>query len=233
MAADPTPVLAIAGLILVKEAGVPIPVPGDLVVLGAGVAAARGDLDPAIALVVIVAASVVGGAVQFALLRSVARPAMLRLLARFGATRRIESRTARLHDAGGRGVALARVTPGVRIVAIAASALAAVPPVAFLAGLVVGNAIFIGAHFALGYVVGEPVIALVGGALGPVAIAGIALAIVGLLGWLAIRARREGWSMPGRRAAAAGVGSSVATFASWADACCPACLVLGALEPPS
>ena len=30
------PVFAIAGLILVKEAGVPIPVPGDLVVIGAG-----------------------------------------------------------------------------------------------------------------------------------------------------------------------------------------------------
>ena len=40
------PVLAIAGLILVKEAGVPIPVPGDLIVIGAGVAAGRGELDP-------------------------------------------------------------------------------------------------------------------------------------------------------------------------------------------
>lgn len=32
--------LAILGLILVKEAGVPIPVPGDLVVIGAGAASA-------------------------------------------------------------------------------------------------------------------------------------------------------------------------------------------------
>lgn len=42
MEAVATGLLAIAGLILVKEAGVPIPLPGDLVVIGAGVAANRG-----------------------------------------------------------------------------------------------------------------------------------------------------------------------------------------------
>ena len=35
----------IAGLLFVKEAGVPVPVPGDLVVLTAGVAAAGADCD--------------------------------------------------------------------------------------------------------------------------------------------------------------------------------------------
>jgi membrane protein DedA with SNARE-associated domain len=222
MAPDPTAVLAIAGLILIKEAGLPIPVPGDLIVIGAGVAANRGDLDPLVALVSIVFASIVGGIVQYGLLRSVARPALMRLLARVGSAERVDGQTERLRRGGARSVALARSTPGIRIVAIAASALAGIPALAFVGGLAVGNALFIGAHFALGYVIGEPVVAIVGGALGPLAIAAIGLAIVGAVGWFLIR-RWRGRRDPGGTTP---LGSVVA----WADACCPACLTLGALD---
>ena len=106
---------AIAGLILVKEAGLPIPVPGDLVVIGAGVAAGRGDVEPILALVVIVLASILGGVIQYGLLRSVARPALLRLLGRLGSADRMERETERLRRGGARSVAIARSTPGVRI----------------------------------------------------------------------------------------------------------------------
>lgn len=211
--------LAILGLILIKEAGVPVPVPGDLVVIGAGVAAGRGDLDPGVALAAIVLASIVGGIVQYGLLRSVARPALLRLLGRFGSVDRVDRQTERLRRGGARSVALARSTPGVRIVAIAASALAGVPAFAFVAGLAAGNALFIAAHFGLGYVVGEPVVAAVGGALGLLAIAAVGLAVLGAAGWFVLGRRR------GRRP-----GSVVPTVAAWADACCPACLAAGLLD---
>ena len=218
MTGDPAPLLAVAGLILVKEAGVPIPVPGDLVVIGAGVAANQGQLDPLIALVAIVLASIAGGIVQYGLLRSVARPALLGLLRRFGSADRVDRQTERLRRGGARSVAVSRSTPGVRIVAIAASALAGVPAPTFVTGLAVGNALFIGAHFGLGFVAGPPVVAVVGGALGPLAVVAVALAVVGGLGWLAIGRRR-------RRS-----GSAARVIADWADACCPACLALGALE---
>jgi len=39
-------VVALFALFLVKESGIPVPVPGDLIVIGAGVAAARGDIEP-------------------------------------------------------------------------------------------------------------------------------------------------------------------------------------------
>jgi membrane-associated protein len=216
---EPAALLAIIGLILVKEAGVPIPVPGDLIVIGAGVAAGRGDLEPGVALLAIVIASIVGGIVQYGLLRSVARPLMLRVLERLGSAERVERQTDRLRRGGTRSVALARSTPGIRIVAIAASALAGIPAIAFIAGLAIGNALFISAHFALGYVVGEPVVALVGGALGPLAIAAVGLAVIGGIGWLLLQRRR------GRQ-----VESSASTIASWADACCPACLTLAAID---
>jgi membrane protein DedA with SNARE-associated domain len=213
MNVDPLPLLALAGLILVKESGVPIPVPGDLVVIGAGVAAGRGDLDPPLALVFLIVASLVGGVIQYGLLRSVARPALQRLLDRVGSGERIERQTERFRRGGARSVAVARVTPGVRIVAIAASALAGIPAAAFVTGLAIGNGVFIAVHFGLGYLVGEPVLSIVGDALGPVAIVGIALAVVGVVGWLILARRRAGSASGGLPAVAA-----------WADACCPACL---------
>jgi membrane protein DedA with SNARE-associated domain len=210
--------LAIAVLILVKEAGVPVPVPGDLIVIGAGVAAGRGEFEPASTLVVIVLASIVGGIVQYGLLRSVARPAMLRLLGRLGGASRVERETERLRRGGVRSVAIARSTPGIRIVAIAASAVAGVPAAAFVAGLAVGNALFISAHFALGYLLGEPIVSAAGSLLGPIAVAGLAFAVVGGIGWFLLRRRRG--STP----------DAIATVGAWADGCCPACLTLAALD---
>ena len=206
--------LAILGLILVKEAGLPIPVPGDLVVIGAGVAASQGRSDPLATLVAIVAASIVGGCVQYALIRSIARPTLLRILGRVTAAGRLDQETERLRRGGARSVAIARSTPGVRIVAIAASALAAIPPVAFAVCLSVGNALFIAAHFGLGFALGEPILRVVGAALGPLAVAGVLLAVLGFAGWWIIAGRRR------RRV------DAISTAASWADACCPACLTL-------
>lgn len=221
MAADLAPVLAIAGLILVKEAGIPIPVPGDLIVIGAGVAANQGSLNPLVPLVAIVLASIGGGVVQYGLLRSVARPLLLRLLRRLGSAERVDQQTERLRRGGARSVAIARSTPGVRIVAIAASALAGVPAVSFVAGLAIGNSLFIAAHFGLGYLIGPPVVSAVGGALGTLAVVVMALAIVGGAGWFAISRWRERGS---------GRTTSLGTVAEWADACCPACLALAAID---
>ena len=215
MAPDPTAIVAIAGLILVKEIGVPVPVPGDLVVLGAGVAASRGDLDGRLALAALIIASIVGGSVQFGLLRSVGRPLAIRLLNGLGTGSRIEAYSERFRRGGARGVAVARATPGLRIVAIAASALAGVPAIAFLVGLIVGNGVFIAAHFALGYVLGEPVLAVVGGALGPLAAVGIVLGVVGAIGWSLVARRRR---------------SGSGTALAWSDACCPACLTLAVAQ---
>ena len=209
--------LVVVGLILIKEAGLPVPVPGDLIVIGAGVAAARGEVDPVVTLALIVVASVVGGAVQYSLVRSVARPVLLRVLGRVTSAERLDRQTERLRRGGARSVAVARSTPGLRIIAVAASALAAIPPTAFVLGLAIGNALFISAHFGLGFLLGEPILAAVGGALGTLAIAGVVLALLGGLGWFAI-SRRRTTAKP-----------APATLADWADACCPACLTLAAL----
>jgi membrane protein DedA with SNARE-associated domain len=225
MDAETAPLLVLAGLILVKEAGIPIPVPGDLIVLGAGVTASRGGLDPVVTIVALIVASIVGGSIQFAMLSSVARPTILRLADRLGTTERVERQTGRLRRGGARAVAVARMTPGVRIVAIAASALAGLPAAVFLGGLITGNAVFIAAHFGLGFALGPAVVTALGAALGPVAVAGLVVAAIGAVGWILLgRRRRTRGSTP--------AGAGVAGMAAWADACCPACLTLAAIGDP-
>lgn len=212
---DPAAVLFVALLLLVKEGGLPIPVPGDLLVLGAGVSAASGGAGPAAAgvLALLVAATILGGAAQFRLLTGPGRRFLLGLLARAGVDAAVvERRGATL--GGARSIAVARMTPGVRVVTIPAAALAAVPARAFVLGLAVGNAVFVGAHFALGYLVGRPAVELVGRALGPAAMAALVLAAVGAAGWWLLRRRRAGGDGGG------------APVLAWADACCPACLAL-------
>ena len=218
--------LVLAAILAVKETGVPIPVPGDLLVIGAGVASTRGGLPVPAVVVVLVAATVVGGIVQFTLIRGRARAAVLGLLARVGLGEAVVERGAgRLRTGGAPAVAVARMTPGVRIVAIASSAVAGVTSTSFLAGLIVGNGVFLTGHFILGLVVGEPAVQLVAGAGTGLLIAGIALAAVGAAGW---------WLLAHRRAARAQAPSPPhmggLAMLDWTDACCPACLALAVAD---
>ena len=182
-------------------------------------AAARGELEPVTTVLLIVIASIAGGVVQYLLVRSVARPTLLRLLGRVASADRLDRQAQRLRRGGARSVAVARSTPGVRIIAVAASALAAIPATAFVLGLAIGNAVFITAHFGLGFVLGEPI---------RVSSAGPSL-----------RSRSPGWCW---RRSVRWAGCSIsrrrggdraenpASIAEWADACCPACLTLAALD---
>lgn len=223
---DTVAIVGLAALLFVKEVGVPIPIPGDLLVLGAGVATAGNPSSAVIALVAILLAGYVGGSIQFLLVRGALRRALVALLVRLGMShRRIESLTSKLRGTGARGVALARVTPGVRVPAIVASGLAGLPLPAFLIGLVIGNSLFVGGHFALGFVVGAPAVALVqaSGLMVAAIVLGV-LALIGAVGWLLLRRRR--------RAQIADGGSSAAeTYSAWADAACPACLALAIIRP--
>jgi hypothetical protein len=77
--------------------------------------------------------------------------------------------------------------------------------------------LFIGAHFALGYLVGEPIVTTAGSLLGPLTVGLVALAVLGGVAWYLINRRRRRQRDP------------LTTALSWADACCPACLALGIL----
>ncbi len=208
--------LGLVGLLFVKEAGLPVPVPGDLLVVAAGVASVGSGVPPVVVLAAILGAGYVGGTVQFILVRGTLRRAVLAILARAGVGRdRLDALSGWLARRGARGVALARATPAVRVGAIAASGLAGLPYPVFIAGLLVGNGLFVSAHFALGFLLGPPAerfAAEVGSlALGLLAFG--LLAAIGAVGWRRLRRRRAGG------------------YAGWVDAACPACLALSVARP--
>ncbi|TMC64069.1 MAG: hypothetical protein E6J17_04090 [Chloroflexi bacterium] len=218
---EPLGLAAIVGLLFVKESGLPVPVPGDLLVLGLGVGAAQGRFDPLVALAAAIAATIVGGCVQFALLRGPGRRVLLAVLRRVGLSEaRIERQAERFRRRGASAVAVARMTPGVRIVAIAGAAVAAIPFARFAAGLAGGNTVFTGGHFVLGLAFGAAAPSVAAG-VAPVVLGLVVLAAIGFGGWRVIARRGARGSAPATDEAAS----------DWSDACCPACLALAWAAP--
>ncbi len=215
--------LAIFVVLLVKEIGVPLPIPGDFIMLSAAAQAAAGQFILWQAFLAIVAALVVGDWVQYALVRSVGRPILYRFGRYIGLTpSRLDGASAKVGTGGPVAVALGVVTPGVRNVAIPACGLAHMPNRTFLPGLVAGSGVFVALHFVIGYV-GGPVVRAALGALGvPLLALLAALLVLGFAGWLLIHRASSGDREP------AAVARESAR--DWADACCPVCLALAAMH---
>lgn len=212
--------VAIALVLLVKAAGVPLPVPADVLMLITATRAAEGRLSLWQGFAAILLALVAGGIVQFLLARGPARSFLYRYGRYLGLT------AARLDGAGGavqRGgalaIGLAILTPGLRAAAVAACGLANVPLRSFLPGLALGSAAFVGAHFGLGYA-GSQILGAVLALPLPVALAGsIALLVAGFAIWWLIRRRQ--------RPAASGLEVAFDALEAWHEATCPACLLIG------
>lgn len=210
-------IIAIAGLaamVLAKEAGVPIPVPGDLVIIGAG-ATLYDDLPFAgVVLGIILLAGFIGASIQFVLFGSALRGPLLGALKRLGiGPERLEPLSERLRSGGVASIAVARMTPGVRIGVIPAAAIAGIPYRRFLPGIVIGNTVFVAAHFALGFVVGTYAHDLML-RYGPIVlVVGVVLVAVAIAGWLILRRRRKAQGQAD-------------AYECWADCSCPACVAL-------
>ena len=235
---DVAPLATLTGLLLLKEMGLPIPVPGDLLVLGAG-AATSGRAEGAIWLAAILGAGYVGGTIQFFLVRGAMRAPLLALLTRVGVPRvRLDSMAETLCTGGTRAIAVARATPGLRVAAIAAGGIADLPARMFLPGFLVGNTIFVGSHFALGFVLGKPALGIASQLGNPLVLAAIlvGLSAAGAAAWLLIRRRRVAELELATEPAAATVTGlnpvhlpEEGGFGAWADAACPICFTLAAV----
>ena len=210
-------------LMLVKAAGVPVPIPSDLIMLAAAARATEGKWPLWQVFATILLALVLGGIVQFLLARGPGRSLIDRFGRYLGLTRpRLEVAAGAMRRGGLIAVILSILTPGVRAGAVVACGLAELPLGTFLPGLVIGTSLFLALHFTLGYF-GASLLGWLGQALPTPWLLLLVLLIVGAAGWLLIRRRRR----PG-----ATTGEIVAEAAgAWHDAACPACLVLGALNP--
>jgi membrane protein DedA with SNARE-associated domain len=211
---------AIFVVMLAKSAGVPVPIPADLIMLATAARAAEGKIGLGPAFVALLVALVLGGLVQFGLVRGPGRGALYRFGRYLGLTpARLDAATLAVRRGGAIGVGLAILTPGIRATTVAACGLAALPLRTFLPGLVVGSSGFLSLHFVLGYLGGPLVLGLLQGAPLPW-LAGIGLLVLGLVVWWAIRRRQ--------RPSATGGEVVVEAVGAWHEATCPACLALGA-----
>ncbi len=221
--------LALFVIMLLKEVGVPIPVPSDLLMITAGVQAATGSFSLAHLTLVLLVAIFIGGTVQFFLVRKVGRAALYRSGRRFGLSpERVEHAMARLRARGPLAVFLGLNTPGARAGIIVAAGLAELPYPRFAPAMVAGSAVFYGWHIALGYLVGPSATTLLTGIHVPPGLVLAGLAALGLGGWLVLRGRRTA-------STAASSGSDESSDAgdaarNWTEAACPACLAFSALS---
>lgn len=204
-------VAAACAVMLVKALGIPVPIPGDVILLATAARAAEGKVLLWLAFLALLAALVLGGTLQFLLARGPARRVVVRYGHRIGLTEaRLERVAARMRQGGLFGIGLAVLTPGVRSAVVPASGLAGIPLKIFLPGLALGSAVDLALHFAIGFA-GSSVLALIVQP-SPIAIVA-ALAVIGLAAWLLLARRRRA--------------SAVTALNAWTQATCPVCLVVG------
>jgi membrane protein DedA with SNARE-associated domain len=212
--------LAILVIMVLKEVGIPVPVPSDLIMITAGVQAATGVYSLFELLIAIEAAMIVGGSIQFFLARGMGRAFIYRVGRFIGLTQeRLDQAMSALQRRGALGVFLGLNIPGARAGIIPAAGLAGLAYPAFAPAMISGSSIFYGWHIALGYIVGPSATALLENLHVPLLPVVAGLALFGLIVWLFMRGRRKGKAE-----------STVDIVHSWTEAACPACLAITAYQ---
>jgi len=215
---------SLIGLLIVmalKELGVPVPIPADLLMITAGVRAATGAYPLAGLVVAVEIALLLGCVGQFALVRRAGRQWVYRVAGRFGLSRdRLDHAIDSIMNRGPRAVVLGLNIPGARAAVTPSAALASMPYHTFTPAMLVGSSIYYGWHIALGYALGPTAEMLFQRYNTSLVIVMVGLAVLGLIVWLAIKRRRQDYvpeTLLGR-------------VESWTHAACPACLAITSLR---
>ena len=177
-------------LITVEEAGIPSPIPADVLVLLASLQARQGRISLWELLAVAEAATVLGASILYFLARWAGRD----LVYRYGryvhlSPERLDRIEARLRRGGVWTVALGRIFPGLRVLTAVACGIFEVPYRVFLPGMAVGAFVYILIFAFLGYVLGPPIVAFLEGIQLPLSSL-LSLVLLGVLLGLLGRARR-------------------------------------------
>jgi membrane protein DedA with SNARE-associated domain len=197
--------LAALALLLPMEAGVPIPLPADLVMLTVGEQVAAGRFPLWLAVGGFETIAVLGTTTLFLACRGPAYRVIARYGPRVGLTSARVGRAAAFAGTRGRaGLAVGRATPGLRTLTVIAAGVSGLRGRRALPALILGSSVFLQIHLVLGLLLGPLADRAFNQAKGP-ALAAVALLAAGaLVFW---RARR-------RNQASAG----------WMEAACPVCL---------
>ena len=206
-------------VLLAKSIGVPIPIPADVIILATAIRAAQGKLILWQAFLAILVALVLGGIIQFVLVRGPGRSLLYRFGRYIGLTSaRLDAAAAKIKKGGIPGLSVAILVPGVRSAAIAASGLSNFPLRTFVPGIVLGSALFLCVHFFLGFL-GGTLLAVAGHALlSPTLIIVVLVLLVMVYALWVLAVRRQ---KAARRELESGAAVEV-----WHEGICPVCLGL-------
>src|SRR5579871_2831731 len=186
--------LAAFVFLLIEEAGVPVPVPGDVMMLVLGVHARR-DENPLLAVLQAVGASWAGTIIGSTFLYFVCRWAGRGLVYRYGryirlTPERLDKAEHWLNKHGTRAVFVGRLVPGLRILTAVACGVFEVPFRIFFPAMALGALVYIVVYTLLGYFLGPPVLDLLEKVHLPFGLLG-SLVPLAILLWWTIRARQE------------------------------------------
>lgn len=141
--------------IFAEEAGVPLPVPGDVFIAALGAAGRTHHASFPMAALVVLVASTGGSAVLFHASRHYGHPMLLRVGRRFGFDADRADRVERwLARRGAAAVIIGRLTPGLRIVLTVAAGALHMRRKTFLAGTAVASLIWVTIYYWLGFLLG-------------------------------------------------------------------------------
>src|SRR6516164_7513162 len=198
--------LAALVVLLPMEAGVPIPLPADLVMFTVGERVAAGKFPLWLAVGGFEVIAVVGTTALFLASRGPAHRIIARFGPRLGLTQARVGRAAAFAETRGRpGLALGRGTPGLRTITVIAAGVSGLSWRRALPALILGSSVFLQVHLGLGLLLGPLAVRAFNQAKGPALVALAVLVAGTLLFW---RARRRKRAAP----------------AAWIEATCPACI---------
>jgi membrane protein DedA with SNARE-associated domain len=142
-------------LLLPMEAGVPIPVPADLVMFAVGERVAAGKFPLWLAVTGFEVIAILGTTALFLACRGPAQRIITRFGPRLGLTEARLRRAADFAETRGRpGLALGRGTPGLRTLTVVAAGVSGLNGRRALPALIVGSSVFLQLHLVLGLLLG-------------------------------------------------------------------------------
>lgn len=194
--------LGLFAVIFAEEAGLPLPVPGDLFIAAMGFLACSGRADFLPTVAVVTAATVLGATVLYLVSRHAGRPLLLRVGRRLGYS---EARQARVEQwlarRGALAVVMGRLVPGLRIVMTLIAGTLRLRHRTFVLGTFIAGLVWSTLYFWLGFALGAGYQRLAGTRAGrtpwiPLAVAA-AVTAAALIAWRLHRRRAHRAAGPG------------------------------------
>jgi membrane protein DedA with SNARE-associated domain len=183
--------LTVAILVLIKSAGLPLPVPADLLVVFVGAQARTGAVGLGLAWLILSAATVFGATLLYGVARWIGPDDIVHYGHYLGLNQhRLEAAEAELRRRGQRAIVLARIVPGLRLAIVVACGILGISRQSFFVAVSLAALAYVGVCLALGYVFGQPLIDWFNQLVFPVGLIMPSIALGVLLVWL-VQTRRS------------------------------------------